>query len=80
MHQFIYALKLCDSCIIFQCILGDRYGFRPIPVEMNSEEFDMLYHHGELCSLPDLHLLKEWYSKDDNAVPPVYVLQVAIPY
>ena len=52
-------------------MLGNRYGFRPIPVSIPVPLFDTLR---SLASDPDL--LTKWYRRDDNAAPPVHLLQV----
>jgi hypothetical protein len=60
----------------FIVLLGDRYGWRPLPAEIPAAEFE-----GILSVLPghagheDKALLEKWYRRDDNAVPPVYDLQ-----
>jgi len=55
----------------FIVLLGDRYGWRPLPAEIPAEEFDQL-----TAGLPDVEkeFLEEWYRLDANAVPPVYCL------
>lgn len=50
----------------FVCFLGDRYGWRPLPTGMDAETFERL--------LPSA-LLSAWYLRDENAVPPQYLLQ-----
>ena len=67
------------KCIyISQTFLGDRYGFQPIPVEMDAEEFELLFDEAIKSDVVNRELLKEWYRKDDNAVPPIYALQVLL--
>nr|XP_006821226.1 PREDICTED: NACHT and WD repeat domain-containing protein 1-like [Saccoglossus kowalevskii] len=57
----------------FVCLVGQRYGYRPLPTEIIEQEFDNLqkcvYKHD------DKKLLSEWYRKDKNAIPPKYLLQ-----
>ncbi|CAL1545368.1 unnamed protein product [Lymnaea stagnalis] len=58
----------------FIVFLGQKYGYRPIPAEILASEFDMLRD----CTKQnpeDLKLLDDWYKRDDNYVPAVYVLQ-----
>ena len=57
-------------------MLGDRYGGRPLPTELEVEEFDMLVEEAKSSQPADEELLNTWYKCDNNAVPPVYVLQV----
>ncbi|XP_063408936.1 uncharacterized protein LOC134692415 [Mytilus trossulus] len=59
----------------FIFISGDRYGFRPIPVEIDKEEFDTLKKLAKKNSLSDTKLLDIWYLLDKNAIPPRYILQ-----
>jgi WD40 repeat protein len=56
----------------FMVLLGDRYGWQPVPAEIPSGEFDLLI--GAL-DLSDRAYLTEWYERDANAVPPVHVLR-----
>jgi WD40 repeat protein len=53
-------------------LLGDRYGWRPLPYEIPADEFDAILNH--LSSEEDRELLLLWYRRDDNAAPPVYCL------
>ena len=73
----------------FIVMLGERYGWRPLPPQIEANEFEMI-----LSQVPDSHkkLLDTdssvqawldgqlnirigWYRKDLNAVPALYVLQ-----
>ena len=66
----------------FIILLGDRYGWQPIPSEIPADEFERILEH---VTLEDRAFLlwdekqdetnKGWYRKDENAVPPVYCLQ-----
>jgi WD40 repeat protein len=56
----------------FIVLLGDRYGWRPLPWELPADEFDEILKH---VSDEEKALLEKWYWRDDNAVPPVYDLQ-----
>ncbi|XP_043946656.1 NACHT domain- and WD repeat-containing protein 1 [Protopterus annectens] len=58
----------------FIALIGNRYGYRPIPRVIQQEEFDVLYSNLRSDD-SSTTLLKEWYWMDENAVPPVYVLQ-----
>jgi len=56
----------------FIVLLGDRYGWRPLPPQIAADEFE------EICrriSAEEQERLKEWYLRDDNAVPPQYCLK-----
>jgi hypothetical protein len=60
----------------FIVLLGDRYGWRPLPAEIPAAEFEDIMN-----AVPgdpgneDKALLEKWYRRDDNAEPPVYCLQ-----
>ncbi|MBE9571898.1 MAG: DUF4062 domain-containing protein [Proteobacteria bacterium] len=56
----------------FIMLLGDRYGWRPLPYEIPAEEFVEIKR---FISDADKELLSYWYKRDENAVPPVYCLQ-----
>jgi len=56
----------------FIFLLGQRYGWCPLPWQIDAGEFDNL-----LTLLPEQaqHYLRQWYWRDDNAVPADYRLQ-----
>ena len=66
----------------FLVLLGDRYGWRPLPPRIPAAEFDALLEH---VSAEDAELLrwiddqpagaKGWYRRDENAVPIEYRLR-----
>ncbi len=56
----------------FVVLLGQRYGWRPVPAAIPVAEFAPIL---AATSDPEHHaLLEQWYVRDDNAVPPEYVL------
>ena len=56
----------------FIVLLGDRYGWMPLPYEIPIEEFDRIF---PLIPEAERALVADWYRQDSNAVPnPVYVL------
>ena len=57
----------------FLILLGDRYGWRPLPEEITEAEFQSL--EAEATAQGELEALETWYRCDKNAVPPVYVLR-----
>src|SRR3989442_15184984 len=57
----------------FIVLLGDRYGWRPLPFAIPAEEFEEIEAH--LSDPTARALLHAWYKRDDNAVPPVWDLQ-----
>ncbi|KAL4228047.1 hypothetical protein ACF0H5_013483 [Mactra antiquata] len=54
-------------------LMGQKYGYRPIPASIDVEEFDIIRSHFD--EKADLSVLDLWYVRDDNSVPPQYVLQ-----
>ncbi|XP_035676378.1 NACHT domain- and WD repeat-containing protein 1-like isoform X2 [Branchiostoma floridae] len=58
----------------FVAFLGNRYGYRPIPAKIEAEELDILIKKASELDM-DTTVIKEWYLKDDNAVPAVCLLQ-----
>ncbi len=57
----------------FIVLLGDRYGWQPLPARIAATEFDALLPHIQEA---DTRVLAErWYRLDENAVPPEYCLQ-----
>jgi hypothetical protein len=66
----------------FIVLLGDRYGWRPLPAEIPAAEFEEILtrvtpDERELLLWADVQPndKKGWYRRDDNAVPAVYCLQ-----
>ncbi|XP_072123382.1 NACHT domain- and WD repeat-containing protein 1 [Mobula birostris] len=58
----------------FIALVGSRYGYRPIPRVIEEKEFEVLLmkHSSDSSSCK---LLQDWFWKDENAIPPTYVLQ-----
>ncbi|XP_048764016.2 NACHT domain- and WD repeat-containing protein 1-like [Ostrea edulis] len=61
----------------FVAIMGDRYGFRPIPIEISEEVFQSLKESAErIVKKPHaIKLMETWYKLDENCQPPKYILQ-----
>lgn len=57
----------------FIVLLGDRYGWRPLPPEIPVDEFKRV--RGLVTDSEEGPLLDDWYRLDKNAVPPVYYLR-----
>src|SRR5215469_3034288 len=57
----------------FILLLGDRYGWRPLPWSIPEDDFEAL---SPGMSVHDLDLMRAWYRLDENALPrPLYLLQ-----
>lgn len=75
----VLYLYLHLYCTWVQVLLGQKYGYRPLPGAIPAKELDMICdvisrHHPGSGSA-DIQLLQQWYKKDDNSTEPVYVLQ-----
>ena len=57
----------------FVVLLGDRYGWRPLPPEIPAAEFAAI--EARVTAADDKALLKTWYRLDENAAPAVWCLQ-----
>jgi hypothetical protein len=57
----------------FLVLLGDRYGWQPLPAEIPEGEFKEIEQN--VSDSGDKELLTHWYSFDRNGVPPVYCLK-----
>ena len=58
----------------FLILLGNRYGWRPLPEEVSVGEFKTL--HKAASELAATDVLCQWYVEDTNTLPePVYVFQ-----
>jgi len=57
-------------------LLGQRYGWRPLPSEIDQSELDLMQEH---IKTEDRKLVFHenggWYRLDENNVPPEYILQ-----
>lgn len=56
----------------FLILLGDKYGWQPIPEIIPDVEMEAIL--GDITG-SDKKLIEKWYKPDENAVPPEYVLQ-----
>ena len=55
----------------FMFLLGDRYGWVPLPEQIPADEFDRL----AAVMSTERAIVEEWYLRDDNASPAEYVLR-----
>jgi NACHT domain- and WD repeat-containing protein len=59
----------------FIALVGDRYGWCPLPDEIPANEFERILQHLSSDSdqrTPSALHLGDWYKKDENALPAVY--------
>ncbi|KAK6174034.1 hypothetical protein SNE40_017384 [Patella caerulea] len=57
----------------FVTFLSHKYGYRDFPREIEAGEFELLL--SKIESKENKSLLNKWFIRDDNSVPPTYVLQ-----
>lgn len=58
----------------FLLLLGDRYGYRPLPDRLDEADHASLLAAIEMSDAGAARLMREWYSLEANSVPPVYML------
>jgi len=56
----------------FIVLLGERYGWLPLPARIEAGEFIEVR---DRAAEDDKLLIDEWYERDDNAVPPEFLLK-----
>ncbi|CAD5112670.1 DgyrCDS1892 [Dimorphilus gyrociliatus] len=56
----------------FLAIVGDKYGYRPIPSEIEKNEFELLLKH---VKVNEAVILRKYYCLDLNNIPPIYFLK-----
>jgi hypothetical protein len=56
----------------FIVLLGDRYGWRPLPARIEAQEFNKIC---DQAPNEGLRLIDQWYERDDNAEPPEFLLK-----
>ena len=56
----------------FIVLLGERYGWRPLPARIEAEEFNKVR---DRATDADKRLIDDWYERDENAVPPELLLK-----
>lgn len=68
-------IKRCQDTslgIAFMALLGDKYGWRPLPPSIVAKDLDTLLKYVEST---DEEVVREWYLLDNNAIPAIYALQ-----
>lgn len=76
MNICLTELKRCQEVSPrpnFIILLGNRYGWIPLPPQIEASEFDEL--HSNIESQDKKDLLLDWYRLDTNAIPPEYILR-----
>ncbi|MFP4487145.1 MAG: AAA family ATPase, partial [Campylobacterales bacterium] len=57
----------------FLIMVGDRYGWVPLPYMIEKDEFEEI--RDKIEDVGDKELLDFWYKLDSNQIPPSYILQ-----
>ena len=57
----------------FIILLGDRYGWQPLPARIEAEEFRAVREH--IARIADRTLIDDWYQLDTNALPHEFLLK-----
>ncbi|KAE8294698.1 NACHT domain- and WD repeat-containing protein 1 [Larimichthys crocea] len=74
---FLQEIRSCQRISAgpnFIALLGNRYGPRTLPRLIPEKQFEALL--SKLSKNPEgVKQLRQWFLKDNNAVPPTYVLQ-----
>ena len=74
-HRAKCPCRGLNACpFLCQALLGDQYGPCPVPTLIEEKEWEAL--RAQLTSKPrDLELVAQHFRRDENAVPPTYLLQ-----
>ncbi len=54
--------------------LGQRYGSKTLPSRIEEREFKVLLESLETAGSESAQLVHQWYRRNENTVPPEYVL------
>jgi NACHT domain- and WD repeat-containing protein len=76
MHICLSEIDRCAEAsptVFFVALIGDRYGWRPLPHEVAADDFQRIRTHTR--GKTSRSLLDYWYRRDDNAAPPVFILR-----
>ncbi|XP_067950412.1 NACHT and WD repeat domain-containing protein 2-like [Watersipora subatra] len=70
-------LRSCQELSLgpnFVCLLGQRYGNRPLQSEISLHDWEIIVSALESLGGEELDLLKNWYQRDDNGIPATMIL------
>ncbi|CAD5119637.1 DgyrCDS8231 [Dimorphilus gyrociliatus] len=59
----------------FACLLGSKYGYRPLPSRICENHWEIIKKFTKDKSFEHWNLMQDWYLLDENNIPPVYILQ-----
>ena len=76
----MYIFELWKITFV-QTLLSHRYGARPVRTRIPEAHMNLFIDELKQRSQEDLDFLMAWYQRDENAIPPDYILKVnfAIP-
>lgn len=61
----------------FIYLVGNRYGYMYVPIEIDEDEFDTILSVAQEVNLENVNLIKKWFQLDKNSSPPKYVYVVS---
>jgi hypothetical protein len=76
MRTCVQELRRCQEGPIkpnFLVLLGDGYGWRPLPETIPTDVFEKLEREFTAKNAEIAKILDAWYQQDGNAVPPSFV-------
>lgn len=85
MQICIDEVKRCKAALNphFAIILGERYGWIPLPSSIEANEFELIIDAIKSkypIDSNEIEYLDKWYKKDENAIPAEYKLQPKIDF
>ncbi len=60
----------------FIYLIGNRYGYMYVPLEIDEDEFEAILEVAREENLNNIDLIQKWFQLDKNSVPPKYVYVV----
>lgn len=61
----------------FIYLIGNRYGYMYVPLEIDENEFEIILEVAREEKLEHIDLLQKWFQLDKNSSPPKYAYVVS---